>query len=711
MFALAACAVALLAAPVAARAADAPGAPGEVATWTEGDKDGMGTATGTASRAWLTLDDGELTEVYAPDLGTPSIRDLQFVVTDGRSFAEREREDARHAIELTDPRSLTYRQVNTARSGRWRITKTYVTDPARAAVLVDVRFESLTGRPYRLYALLDPALSNTGDDDVGETRGRTLIARDEKLASALKTEPAPTRVSSGYLGASDGWTDLREDFRMDWTYAAPAKGNVAQIAQLPLTGTRGHRHATLALGFGPSAGAASSTAGAALDRGFDRAADGYAAGWHAYLGGLSRPRSAAGHRTLYDVSAMVLAGLEDKTYRGAGIASPSMAWVWGTLAGYSGPYHLVWSRDLYQVATAQIAAGDRAAAERALDYLWTRQQAEDGCFPQNSNLDGSPHWGGLQLDEVADPVLLAWQLGHTDAETWTHVERAIGCILKQGPTSQERWENTEDWYSPATIAAEIAALVCAAEIAERNGAPAAAAHYRAVADDWERRVEGWTRTRHGPLSSKPYYVRLTTDGNADAGTTYAIGDGGPTIDQRRVVDPSFLELVRLGVKPADDPDIRSTLPVVDRELGVRTPRGEFWHRYNHDGYGETPDGGPFPGEGNRGRLWPLLAGERGEYELAAGEVSGDIAGARRAAKTRLDAIAATASRGWMLPEQVWDDRPPAGRPGYAPGTGTLSATPLAWTHAQFIRLAWSIDHGRPVERPEVVACRYANRCR
>ena len=63
--------------PGAARAADAPGAPGDVATWTEGDKDGTGTATSTASRAWLTLDDGALTEVYAPGLSTPSLRDLQ----------------------------------------------------------------------------------------------------------------------------------------------------------------------------------------------------------------------------------------------------------------------------------------------------------------------------------------------------------------------------------------------------------------------------------------------------------------------------------------------------------------------------------------------------------------------------------------------------------------------------------------------------------
>ena len=255
-------AVALATAPAGvAAAADAPGAPGAVATWTEGDKDGIGAATGPASKVWLTLDDGELTEVYAPDLGTPSVRDLQFVVSDGETFAERERQDATHTIELADPRSLTYRQVNTARSGRWRITKTYVTDPARSAVLVDVDFESLTGRPYRLYALLDPALSNSGDDDRGGSAADRLFAYDDRYASALATKPAPARTSSGYVGTSDGWTDLRDDFRMDWTYQrAHSAGNVAQIAELPLTGLGSARHATLALGFGRTPGLALTTA-------------------------------------------------------------------------------------------------------------------------------------------------------------------------------------------------------------------------------------------------------------------------------------------------------------------------------------------------------------------------------------------------------------------------------------------------------------------
>ncbi len=216
----------LCAAP--ANAAEAPGAPGAVANWTAGDKDGFGSARPLASKVWFTLQGGELTEVYAPDLGTPSFRDLQFVVSDGKTFSERETDVARHTTRLADARSLTYRQTST--TSRWRLTKTYVTDPARSAVLVSVRFESLTGKPYRLYVLGDPALSNTGDDD--SASGTT--AYDKTNASALATTPALTKTSVGYMGASDGWTDLRDDYTMDWTYDSRRR--------LPATSSRPGRH-------------------------------------------------------------------------------------------------------------------------------------------------------------------------------------------------------------------------------------------------------------------------------------------------------------------------------------------------------------------------------------------------------------------------------------------------------------------------------------
>jgi glucoamylase len=220
-------------------------------------------------------------------------------------------------------------------------------------------------------------------------------------------------------------------------------------------------------------------------------------------------------------------------------------------------------------------------------------------------------------------------------------------------------------------------------------------------------VDEWTATRTGPLSDRSYYLRLTKDGQPDRGTTYRLGDNNPgQIDQRAVVDPSFLELVRLGVKPATDPVIRNTLAVIDEHLATTTPTGRFWHRFTGDGYGERADGRPWnvdqpTPQRTYGRLWPIFAGERGEYDLLAGDP--------HSATRALQAIAATAGSARMLPEQVWDDRPPA--PDRArPGTGTTSATPLAWTHAQYIRLALSIDAGRPIEQPTVVACHYTTTC-
>ena len=394
-----------------------------------------------------------------------------------------------------------------------------------------------------------------------------------------------------------------------------------------------------------------------------------------------------------------------------------MPWIWGSpkIENPSGAYHLVWSRDLYQIATALIAAGDTAGANRALDYLFVKQQKADGSFPQNSTVDGKEHWTNLQLDEVALPIVLAWQLGRTDSALYKdHIKKAADFIVNfpNAPFSpQERWEN-QSGFSPGTIASEIAGLVCAADIARRNGDAASAARYEKTADDWQKKVEGWTATVNGPYSPRPYYLRLTKDGRPNSGTAYNIGDSGPTVDQRKVVDPSYLELVRLGVKPANDPVVLNTVSVVDQQLASGDASGRFfWHRFNFDGYGEQKDGSPwdfgFPQNMTEvwannttiGRNWPIFGGERGEYELLRGNTPG--------ASARLAHMAAAGNDGHMLPEQVWaPDFEPAGKPGFPVGEGTFSATPLAWSHAQFVRLAWSIDAGEPVERPEIVAARY-----
>jgi glucoamylase len=718
---LSVCAVLCFAAPAAAKP-PAPGAPGDIHVWAPADKHGFGTAYQLVSKAWFTLRQGSLSEVYYPNLSTPSFRGLQFAVADGEGLLQRETvdDDPRHIEPLADgvtahvestPGSLEFTQV-TEGTG-WRLTKTWITDPVRPSVLARVRFESLTGKPLQLYVLADPAPGNDGNDDRGVSRDGYLVGYDDGGATAVGAMPGFTAMTSGYRGtASDPWKHLQADGSIG-DYDATAAGNVVQGARTTLDGVDSQTM-TLAIGFGKTAASAVATASGSFDRGFEAARATYNAGWAGYRGTLNdAPASVASIaklRRVYEQSLLVLAASEDKTYRGASIAAPNMAWIWGTLTleperRFSGPYHLVWPRDLYHVATAQKAAGDDAASDRLLSYLWDVQKP-DGSWWQNTFVNGHEKWTSEQMDQVSLPIVLAWWLDRTSRADWTHVERAADYVMANGPDSaNERWENQNGW-SPNTIATEIAGLICAAAIARDNGALAKAGAYEARADEWQQKVESWTATTNGPYSPKPYYVRVTKDANPNDGSTYNLGDNfDRPVDEREIVDNSFLGLVLFGAKKWNDGTILNSLDVGDGNastpypLKVDTPSGPVWHRFTYDGYGEQLNGDDWdlffdnPARQTRGRLWPLLSGERGEYELIAG----------RSANLYLDTIANTANDGLMLPEQVWDDVPP---PGQQSGKGTRSATPLAWTHGQFVRLAWSIDAGKPIERPSIVACRY-----
>jgi glucoamylase len=714
---------------------------GANADWLPANNTGFGTSYTTASNVWFTLQNGRLSEVYYPRIDTPSVRNLDFIVTDGKSFATRAQDTSTSSTRLVNPshpgdhnesgpdtgtdnpRSLTYQIVNLDREGRWRLTTTFVTDPAGPTLLIDIEFTSLDGKPYQLYAVYQPQLNNPWIaaplDESGETKGKALVAfdKEQKVVSALMAAPDFTETANGYLGTTDGATDLTQHYQLTTHDDSAHDGTIVQTGRLPLTTTT--LHLTLALGFGSTESEALARAKDSLAAGFNQVAEEYANGWNKYLQSL-RPAppslSSRQERQLYAASAMVLAASEDKTYRGAFIASPSIPWAFGTgLINPSGPYHGVWSRDLYEIATALIADGDLDGAGRALDYILNVQEAPDGACPQNTMVDGTPIFHSVQLDEVSDLVILAYQLGRKDAGTWLrHIKTAAAFLINFAPlaehpapyTLEERWEE-QSGYSPACIASEVAALVCAADIARANGDTDSAKRYLATADSWRSQIEKWTVTTNGPYSSSPYYLRITKDGRPDSGTTYNLANGGPgAIDQRKVVDPSFLELVRLGIKPASDLVITNSIKVVDTQLSVTTSTGKFWHRYTDDGYGETASGAPWtltpPDSGTtRGRVWPIFAGERGEYEIAAHNLN--------AAQADLVAMANTANEGDLLAEQVWDNQPPSGQPGFVSGTATTSATPLAWAHAQFIRLAFDLAAGRLVEQPSIVAERYLRR--
>ncbi len=410
------------------------------------------------------------------------------------------------------------------------------------------------------------------------------------------------------------------------------------------------------------------------------------------------------------ISHNIILAHEDKQFSGAFIASASIPW--GNAKGDDdlGGYHLVWTRDMIQSATALLACGRIDTARRALVYLACTQRP-DGSFAQNFWIDGTPYWSGIQLDEVAFPVILAWRLwkadGVGDFDLFPFVEQAASFLVRYAPvTQQERWEEASG-YSPSTLAVVISGLLCAADIARAHRADELGAFLESYADWLEAHLDEWTTTDDGVLlpEIKRHYVRINPPKpgepfyNPDLGLGhYNIANRAPgecfNFAANEVIDGGFLELVRYGIRRADDPLIVDSIKVADHVLKIDTPNGTCWRRYNHDGYGQQKDGGPFIHYG-QGRAWPILTGERAHYELAAG---GDTA-------SLIKAMEQFSSIGGMLPEQVWDYKDMPDKGLYF-GQSAFSAQPLVWAHAEYIKLLRSVVDGRVFDRISVVENRY-----
>jgi glucoamylase len=678
----------------------APDEPLAFDNWTPGTKLGVGTAytydqppgEANPSRVWFGITNGAITEGLYPDVSQANVKALSLLVTDGKSFVADELEDATYTIERLDGRTPAYRVISTDKEQRWAVVKEIVADPRADTILFTVTFQALEGLPadYRLYLLYTPRLGNSGDGDLSKVQDGVAEAWDEQagIYTTLAANPAPALLTTGYTGINDLTIDLK-DYKVDVDYHATGiPGRLTIGVELSTTSA-----STVALGFGDSQIDARKAADTSLQRGFATIANEYMQDWAGYLDKLVHPLP---DLPLYDESAAIIKTHEDKTFYGAGVASLSTPWGQqrDDRNARERGYRYVWPRDLYHVGMALLVMGDQQGARNTLAYLDDVLQKSDGSFPQNAFLDGTPNWGNLQMDEVADPIILAWHLKASDRYA-SLVKPAANVILAIGPrTSQERWEENGG-FSPATLAAEIAGLVCAADLARQAGETADAERYLQTADEWNNNLEKWTFTTNGSLGEGAYYLRIT-NGDPNAHFPLQIRNGGGIYDQREIVDQSFLEIVRLGLRKPDDPNIMATLAVIDTTIKVDTPQGPIYRRYPYDGYGEHPDGRPYNGSGV-GRAWPLLTGERAHYELAAG----NTAEARRLMGT----LAASANEGGMLPEQVWDAPDIPGQ-GLFFGRPTGSATPLAWAHAEYILLANTIRQGAISDMPTVVAQRY-----
>ncbi len=698
----------------------APGAPGIAPRWTSSAKDGVGTALNRSSRVWFTLSHGILNEVYYPRVDRACTRDLGLIVTDGAGFFSEEKRHSTCAVAQLADGVPAYRLTNTCVDGRYRIDKEIVADPVRDTILQRVRFTPMQGSlgDYHLYALLAPHLNNQGADNtawVGDYKGvPMLFASRGDIALALACSPDWLLGSAGFVGISDGWQQLSRDGVLKQTFERAEHGNVALVGELNLAESGGLFTLALAFGSGPSE--AGQRARSSLQSGYDSAEKKFAAQWtkwHEVLAKMVEPASSDGRRDLYRISTAVMRTHEAKRFPGGLIASLSIPW--GQAKGDEdiGGYHLVWPRDLAEVAGGLLAAGAGADAHRVIHYLESTQE-EDGHWPQNMWLDGDSYWSGLQMDETAFPILLvdlARRYGALEPDDlgrlWTMVRKAASFLVSAGPvTPQDRWEE-DPGLSPFTLAVEIAALLAAADLADSNNEPQTADFLRETADSWNDGVERWTYVTGTDLARQQgvdgYYVRIAPPDEAESDS---LAEGFVPIKNRppgesgapasHLVSPDALALVRFGLRAADDPRILNTVKVVDALLQVQTPHGRSWRRYNGDGYGEHDDGSPFDGTGV-GRAWPLLTGERAHYELAAGRTD--------AAIELLHTMEAFASDGGMLPEQVWDAAAIPERE-LAPGRPSGSAMPLVWAHAEYVKLRRSLQDGRVFDSPPQPFARY-----
>jgi glucoamylase len=690
---------------------NAPGAPGIEPRWTSSAKDGVGTAYHTSSRLWFTLSHGIVNEVYYPHVDTPNTRDLQFLITDGETFCHEEKRDLDHKIEYPEQNVLLYRLTNSDRNGRYRLVKEIIGEPHSSVLLMQTSLEILDEKlrgKLRLYALLSPHLKGTGENNSArchDTEGRKLFqAEREDVHMVFGCAPDFLRRSVGYVGSSDGWQDLMHDFKMDWTFQQALDGNIALVGEIDLS--HGLQF-VVAVAFGRSPQSASTQLLQALATPFTKQRGQYVGQWQRTRSNdaLNAETGDSGH--LMRLSRCILLAHEDKTFPGAFVASLSIPWGETKDDSDQGGYHLVWTRDMVQTATALLACGLTESPLRALIWLACVQKA-DGHMPQNSSITGEPYWKGIQLDEVAVPILLAWRLRRETAlqqfDPWTLISRAARYLITHGPvTDQERWEENSG-YSPSTLASIIAALICAADFARDRNDTVAADFLVAYADWLSSRLDEWTVTDRGELvKGKPrHYLRITPADPQQAKTAadpnnafIEIANGGGQHPARNVVGGDFLQLVRLGVRAADDPLIIDSVAVIDQVLKHNLPQGPCWRRYNHDGYGQKDDGSAFDGTGV-GRSWPILAGERGHYELASGcDPMPFIA-----------ALEKFANPGGMLPEQLWDAKDLPER-NLTFGGPTGSAMPLCWAHAEYLSLVRSSHDHVCFDRIEPVYQRYA----
>lgn len=683
---------------------EATGSPGVQGSWSSARKVQVGTYNENGitanSPVWFSLAEGTLTEVYYPTIDQAQIKDSQFIVTDGKSFFQQER-DLFHQVDVLSPSMVKITNIDPA--GRYKISHTYFTLQNSSTVVDEVEVQTNVGGIH-FYLLTNPQLNNTAAHDKASIRDDGFYFEEGSTQLRVLSSTGFRKKSVGFVGFTDGYQDLVHDYNMDNSFSTATNGNVASTGEINIPEAAGTYHFHVTYHFGDL--------GKLILTDYNQAKNDYNNSWASYLNTLKVPKNlTAAQSLLYMRSLYTLRCHEDKLTPGAFIASLSVPW--GEIQFEKqdheiGGYHLIWPRDLFNVSVALLNAGDYPASLRALRFLKKIQYKEGsgnwnfgsrilpkkGAWPQNTWVTGRTYWEGFQIDQTAFPVHLFYHiLLKTDSkdrqsllnEFQPMLTSALNFISQYGPwTHEERWEENFG-VSPSSFSAAASALIIGSKIYQNTKY---GQYLQDTADHWlntpNDNIDSWTFTTNGTYDNGHYYLRIAGGSNFDA--PWNPNDHSPThianssqhFPQDKILDQGFLQLALLGLKPGSSPLIKASKKIVDGQISYLTPKGRGWYRYTFDAYGED----------SKGRLWPLLSGEHGRFAIerfSANDLSwGEVL---KETNTIISSFIGFANSGLMIPEQVFENS----------GEGTGSATPLAWAHAEYIKLLWSVENKHNVE--------------
>ena len=635
----------------------------------------------------------------------------------------------------------------TAKSGKYSIVTDYITDPSRNTRADAASSSSRhASAGYQLYVRFDPTVNGNGGGGGGNggadsatvdtSTGHPVLVASDTEHGDERGEPrlraaglrrarrlASTQATSGFAGTRErrarparrlarAHADVhRRDQRQRRPDRArrssPADGKARARARLRRDAGRGGRRRR----------------GLARQRASTRRSRDYEKGWKQYDDALNKPphREAAG---LDDADAPAARGrVLPERERGQGVRGqdvprrdrrePRLAVGPGDLGRrpgntYFGSYREVFARDLYEAWTGLVADGDLATARDATLFLFDRQQQPDGSMPRNSLVNGktAPDSFDTQLDEAAYPILMADQLGLTDASLYDEPHqagrelrrRARPVVRRRALGGAERLLAVDDRRRDRRARRR-------RRPRRANGDTASAALWRGVADDWQRSIKGWTVTTNGPLAPPLLHPALEDrrpERRDHLQRRQRRPDARPARGDRRRLPRA--RAARRAVRRTTRTSSQS-LPVVDATIESTTPSGPGWHRYNGDGYGDGATRRASVGAERPGHR-PPLAGALGRARRA-GPRSRRRRRRGRAARSGMDSFASGVG---LIPEQDWELPDLAASPygtdptvasiGFANGGPAGSAAPLTWS-AGVVRAA----RGRPRRRPERRAAR------